>query len=199
MEINGVSFRDYACASANLVAGMSLEDVCKVLSLEVPVWEDTKNQWNGKMAEMSMDDMQFYGEVFTNPKQGKFANVVGGAEGPEVVLAKFPEWSDYIKMEQHMSVAHEYGIDIDLDKEYGISLTEYSQLAMHWSGYWKKYVIDVETQTSQEMINGVEFSEAQKEASRIFKLNGELTDKWENHFKEIYKNKGAGLSDDIDF
>lgn len=42
-EINGVSFKDYACASANLVGGMSVEKVCEVLGIEVPVWETTKD------------------------------------------------------------------------------------------------------------------------------------------------------------
>ena len=54
------------------------------------------------MAELPMEEMAFYGEVFTNPKQGKFANVDGGAAGPEAVLAKYPEWSDTIKMAKYM-------------------------------------------------------------------------------------------------
>lgn len=199
MEINGVSFRDYACASANVVAGMPIEKICEVLGMELPVWEDTKNQWNSKMAELSHEDMAFYGEAFTNPKQGKFADVEGGAAGPEVVIAKYPEWDDFIKIEQHISVASDFGIDVDTNKEYDISLTEYSQLGMHWSGYFKENVIDVQTQTSQEFLDDVEFTHAQKEASRILGLQGELSDKWEAHFKNQYKDKGAGLSDDIDF
>lgn len=199
MEINGVSFRDYACASANIVAGMPIEKVCEVLGIEIPVWEDTKNQWNGKMGEMTMDDMKFYGEVFTNPKQGKFAEVEGAAAGPEEVVAKFPEWSDFLKMQQHMAIADDFGIDVDLDKEYGLSLTEYSQLGMHWSAFFKEKVIDVKTQTSQEYLDDADLTEAQKEASRLFELHDELMNKWGNHFKELYKDKGTGLSDDIDF
>ncbi len=199
MEINGVSFKDYACASANSVAGMSDEKICEVLGLEIPVWEDTKNQWNGKMAEMTMDDMKFYGEVFTNPKQGKFANVEGGVEGVEVVLEKYPEWSDYIKMEQYMSAASSVGIDIDFDKEFDITLTHFSQLAGHWSAYYKEKVIDVKNQTSEEFINDAELTEAQKEASRVFSLHDELTEKWKAHYKEEYKDKSTELSDDIDF
>ncbi len=197
-EINGVTFRDYACANANIVSGMPLEDVCKVLGIEVPVWEETVNKWNNKMSELSMDDMNFYGQVFTNPKQGKFENVefTGGIDD---VLAKYPEWSDSIKMTQYSAAASSVGIDIDMEKEFGITLTEFSQLAMHWSGYFKEKVMDVQNQTSQEMLNNVELTEDQKEASRLFALHGELTNKWEAYYKEKYQDKNANLSEDIDF
>ncbi len=197
--INGVSFRDYACASANIANGMSVDQVCSVLGLEVPVWEDTVNKWNNKMAELSMDDLAFYGEVFTNPKQGKFADVEGAAGGAEAVLEKFPEWSDFLKMEKHIAVGSELGIDVDLNKEYGISITQYSQLGAHWSAFYKEKVMDVENQTSQEIINDVEFTDAQKEKHRVFSLHTELMNKWDAHFRELFKDKTINLTGDIKF
>ncbi len=196
--INGITFRDYACASANIVAGMSVEKVCEVLGIEVPVWEDTQNKWNNKMAELSHEDMAFYGEVFTNPKQGKFANVEGAAAGPEEVLKKYPEWSDTIKMEMYMSEASNVGIEPDFEKEFDISLTEYSQLAMHWSN-WFREKMDVPPQTSEEIINDVPLTEEQKEASRVFTLHDELRNKWEAHYKEKFKSLKPDIADDIDF
>lgn len=200
-EINGVSFRDYACASANLVGGMPLEKICEVLGIELPLWEETKDGWNNKMAELTMDDMAFYGEVFTNPKQGKFANVEGGVGGVEEVLAKYPEWSDYLKMGSYMSAASEVGIDIDFDKEFGISLTEYSQLGGHWSAFYKEKVMDVENFDSYafEEEGGPAITPEQEERYRVFNLHTELTNKWELHYKEKHKDQGVGLSDDIDF
>lgn len=194
-EINGVSFRDYACASANLAAGMTAEKVCEVLGLEIPVWEATIHGWNNKMAELSHEDMAFFGEVFTNPKQGRFANVEGSASGPEEVLAKYPEWSDCIKMGKYMEHASNVGVDIDFDKEFEISLTQYSQLAMHWSAYFKEKVMDIES--SYDYDTGM--SDEQKEGERVRDLHTELTDKWEAHYSEIYKDQSAGISDDIDF
>ncbi|MDF4202573.1 hypothetical protein PXD56_06395 [Maribacter sp. SA7] len=184
MEINGVTFRDFACASANMAAGMPIEKICEVLGLELPVWEDTKNQWNGKMAELSHDDMKFYGEVFMNPKQGKFANAAGGAEGPEVALAKHPNWSDYIKMERHYAIAQDVGVEIDLQKEYDVSMTEFSQLAMHWGGQIQSAM--QENPDSDKM-------------RELLVEQGELTEKWEAHFNEMYQGQSANLSDDIDF
>ncbi len=197
-EINGVTFKDYACANANMAAGMPIDDVCKVLGLEVPVWEDTMTKWGDKMAELSPDDMIFFGEVFTNPKQGKFANVEF-VSGVEVVLEKYPEWSDMIKMQQYSAAASDVGVDIDFDKEFGITITEYSQLAMHWSAYYKEKVMDVDNQTSREMLDDVAFSDAQVEKHRVFTLHNDLSTKWEAHYKELFKDKNVGLSDDIEF
>ncbi len=196
--INGVTFKDYACASANLVAGMPIEKICDVLGIEMPVWEATKDAWNNKMAELSMEDMKFYGEVFTNPKQGKFANVEGGAAGPEVVLAKYPEWSDTIKMEKYMEHASAVGIDIDFEKEFDISLTAYSQLAGHWSAYYKEHVVDVQTRSSEQILND-DWNEAQVKAGKISEERDSIAEKWDAHYKEVYKNTAANVAEDIEF
>ena len=110
--INGVTFRDYACACANLAGGMSLDKICTVLGIEEPVWATVMDGWNKKMAELTHEDMAFYGEVFTNPKQGKFANVAGAAEGPEKAIAKVPTLEEYLSIFWHQSLAHEQGIDL---------------------------------------------------------------------------------------
>ena len=195
MEKHGVTFRDYACASANLVGGMSLDQVCKVLGVEEPLWAEVQEFWNNKMAELSHEDMAFYGEVFTNPKQGKFANVEGGAGTVEDALAKYPEWSDYLKMGAYMAEASAVGLEIDFDKEFGINLTEYTQLGAHWSDWYKEKVINVET--GYNMDDGM--SEEQQESVRINELHSELTDKWTAFYKEKFKNDSANISDDIDF
>ena len=177
---------------------MSVEKVCEVLGIETPVWESTVQGWNNKMAELSHEDMAFFGAVFTNPKQGKFENVEGGAAGPEEVLAKYPEWSDTIKMGKYMEHANNVGVDIDFDKEFGISLTQYTQLASHWSAYYKENVIDVQTRSSDQIIND-DWNEAQANAEKLFNEHHELMNKWEAHYVEKYKDQSAGISDDIDF
>ncbi|HHH49631.1 MAG TPA: hypothetical protein ENK52_01485 [Saprospiraceae bacterium] len=195
MEKHGVTFKDFACASANIVGGMSLDQVCNVLGIEEPLWAEVKEFWNNKMASLSMDDMKFYGEVFTNPKQGKFANVEGGVGGVEEVLEKYPEWSDCIKMEKYMEHASNVGIEIDFDKEFGISLAQYTQLASHWSAYFKEKVMDVAS--SYNIDEGMD--EEQLESVRINELHSELRDKWDAYYKEKFAGQSAGISDDIDF
>ncbi len=201
MEKHGVTFRDYACAGANLAAGMQLDQVCKVLSIEEPLWGEVQEFWNNNMASMSMDDMKFYGEVFTNPKQGKFANVEGAAAGVEEVLVKYPEWSDYLKMRAYSAIASEVGLEIDFDKEFGISIMEFSQLGGHWSAFYKEKVMDVENFDSYafEEEGGPAITPEQEERYKIFHLQTELSDKWEAYYKEKFKDQSVDISDDIDF
>ncbi len=181
MEINGVSFRDYACASANVVAGMPIEKVCAVLGLELPVWEDTKNQWNNKMGEMSMDDMKFYGEVFTNPKQGKFANVAGAADSGNA-MEKVPDVETFAKIFEHMAVAEDHGIDsVGILKEYDMNLMKWSKAGSEYSQLLLK------SNDDQEM------------HEKYYMPHHHASEKWKAHFKAFYKDKSAGLSDDIDF
>jgi len=201
MEKHGVTFKDYALAGANLAGGMPLEQICSVLGIEEPLWAEVQEFWLNNMASMSMEDLQFYSTVFTNPKQGKFANVEGAVGGVEDVLEKYPEWDDFIKMDRHIGVASDYGIEIDLDKEYGISIAQYSQLGGYWSNMYKEKVMNVENFDSYayEEEGGPAITPEQEERYRIFNLHTELLNKWEAHFKEMYKDAGAGLSDDIDF
>ncbi len=195
MEKHGVTFKDYALANANLAAGMPVAKVCEVLGIEEPLWAEAQEFWGNQMVSMSMEDMQFYGEVFTNPKQGRFANVAGAASGPKEVLKKYPEWDDFIKITQHIHIASNYGFEVDLKEEYDLSMTEYSQLAMHWSGYLKKNVIDV----SANYAKGDASEEELAEMERINNLHTDLMQKWETFFENIYKNKGSGIADDIEF
>ena len=184
-EINGVTFRDYACASANLAGGMPVEKICEVLGIEAPVWEATSEACMNKMAELSPEDMAFFSTVFTNPKQGKFANVEDAAGGVEDVLEKYPEWSDQIKMDQYIKATTKLGIEPDLDKEFGVSITQFSQLAMHWHKYYSDNVAD--------KING------QEAVERVWQEREDLEEKWEAFYKEKYKNQSTNLGGDIDF
>lgn len=180
--INGVSFRDYACANANIVAGMPVEEVCKVLGIEKPVWEDTVQQWNNKMAELSHEDMAFYGEVFSNPKQGKFANVESAASGDEA-LDKVPDIKTYAKIFTHMSIADDHGIDsvTILENEYNMNLMEWSKA----SSVYSKLLLSS--------------NDSEENYKKYLKPYNKASEKWEAHFKEMYKSQSAGLSDDIDF
>jgi len=203
MEKHGITFKDYALANANMANGMPVERVCEILGIEEPVWAEVSEYFVNNMSQLEPggEEMQFFAEVFTNPKQGKFADAGDAAGGVEEVLEKYPEWSDFIKMETHISVASENGIEIDLEKEYGITLLQYSQLGQHWSKMYKEKVIDVENFDSYAYENegGPAITPEQEERYRIFTLHTELRNKWQAHFKEMYKDAGAGLSDDIDF
>jgi len=186
-ELHGISFKDYALANANMANGMQIDKICEVLGVEEPVWAEVSEYFVNNMSQLDPggEDMMFYSTVFTNPKQGKFENVEGAVGGVEDVLAKYPDWSDNLKMGKYMEHASAVGIDIDFDKEFGISITQYSQLAMHWSDFYRTKVVD--------RVDGDE------EASRIFSLQDELNDKWELFYKDKFKSQSTDISGDIEF
>lgn len=201
MEKHGVTFRDYACASANIAAGMGIDKVAKILGVEEPLWAEVQEFWNNNMAAMTPEDMIFFGEVFTNPKQGKFADAEGALGGVEDVLTKYPEWSDFIKMQAYSTVASEVGLEIDFEKEFDISTAEFAQLGGHWSAWYNKRVLDVENFDSYafEYEGGPAITPEQEERYRVYTLHTELMEKWEVYYKEKFKDDSADISDDIDF
>ena len=202
-EKHGVTFKDYALAGANLANGMQLDQICEILGIETPIWEEVQNYFIDSMGEMEPggEEMMFYATVFTNPKQGKFANVKGAAGGVEDVLAKYPEWSDFLKMQMFSSEASEVGLEIDFDKEFGINVMEFSQLGAHWSSFYKEKVMDVEGFDSYayEEEGGPAITPEQVERQRVYDLHDELRDKWTAYYKEKFKDMSADISDDIDF
>ena len=203
MEKHGVTFKDYALANANLANGMPIEKVCEVLGVEEPIWAEVSEYMINNMSQLDPggEEIMFFSTVFTNPKQGKFANIEDAAGGVEDVLEKYSEWSDFIKIQQHIDVAAQNGIDLDIDKEYGISILQFSQLGSHWSAMYKEKVMDVENFDSYayEEEGGPAITPEQEERFRIFNLHTDLMNKWEAHFKEMYKDASTDLSDDIDF
>ncbi len=181
-RVNGISFRDYACANANLVAGMPVEEVCEILGVEIPVWEDTVQKWNDKMSELSHEDMAFYSEVFTNPKQGKFADA-GNATDSDDTLKKVPDIETYAKISAHMAIVNEHGIDTVtiLENEYGLNLMEWSKAGMHYGNLLR---------SSNDSMENFE---------KYLKPFGEADEKWRAYFKEKYAESNPGLGEDIDF
>ncbi len=203
MEIHGVTFKDYALAGANLANGMSLGQVCEVLSIEEPIWAEVQEYFINNMSKLEPggEDLMFYSTVFTNPKQGKFANVEGAAGGVEDVLAKYPEWSDFVKMQIYSAEASNVGLEIDFDKEFGISIMAFSQLGAHWSAFYKEKVMDVTNFDSYayEEEGGPAITPEQEERYRVFHLQDELRDKWTAFYKDKFKKDSVDISDDIDF
>ncbi len=181
-SINGISFKDYACASANIASGMPVEQVCKILGIELPVWEDTMQKWNNKMAELSFDDMAFYGEVFTNPKQGKFADVDGAADSDQA-MSKVPDVETFGKIFTHLSIADDHGIDTItlLENEYGMNIMEWSKISGEFS--------QLLAQASHDEAMYEQYSVPHNKACK----------KWTAYFLEKYKDQDSGIADDIDF
>ncbi len=184
--INGVTFEDWGAACGNLAQGMSEEEVCQVLGIELPVWQKTNEAWGGKLGDLAAEDMEVmttYSGFFTNPKVGKFAGA--GAQTPSLdeLLAKFPDYDSYLKVSIHQTVASEHGVDpTAIIESYGLNLQNWGQLNMHYSDWYHAYIQ-----------NGSEgWGERHNEMEALRK-------KWETLFREQYKNDAVDLGGDIDF
>lgn len=182
--INGVTFEDWAAACANMAAGMSPEEVYKILGIETPVWEETNKKWGEKMADLASSNMEIamqYAQIFQNPKVGKFANV-GNTASIEDTLKLVPDYDTFTKITVHQSKASEVGLDAgQIIAEYGLSLQQWGQISGHYSN-WVREKIHEGNATPEE---AEMFNTADK--------------KWYEYFEEFYKDKNVDLGDDIDF
>ena len=186
-EINGITFENWAAACAHIAQGMSENDVINTLGIEMPVWQDTNAQWGNKLGDLMAEDMNVatqYGEIFANPKVGKFAaggdsNTKSGSE----ILTLVPDWESYQKIFYHLSVASEYGID-----SHGI-LAEYGLDIGKWGAVGMEYM--------NKGMNSIDHNAP--DANEKFQYFSGIINKWESHWKDFYKDNAVDLSEDIDF
>lgn len=185
--INGVTFEDWGAASGNIAAGMSAEEVCKILDLELPVWQKTNEEWANKLGDLMAADMSVataYGGFFTNPKVGKFAGGSAAVSSLDSLLVKVPDYDTFQKIFFHQSIAAEHGIDtVSILQEYGFNLQEWSQISGHYSA---QYHADMTDHTSPEY-------------EQRFRETSAIMDKWQKHWTAHYKNDAVDLGEDIDF
>ncbi len=199
MEINGITFEDWAVACGNLAGGMSEEKIISVLGLELPVWQDTHEKFTDYLGEQQGLDMQKiianpktydasqmtstrYAKLFQNPKQGKFADVQDAVTSDDF-LEKVPNIEIYAKIFKHMAIASDHGIDgiALLEKEYNLSIVEWSKVGSHYH----QFILEAKNNEEYKIKYSAPYHEA--------------LEYWKNHFTELYKENSAGLSDDIDF
>lgn len=134
--IKGISMEDWAAANVQISNGRSLDEVLKILGIEKPTWDEVSAEW---MARMSQDTTfaisKVYGDAFTNPNMGKFAQAGGGAaQGSGEIEKVKDDFELYIKIMCHQNMASAQGIDAaSVLKQYGLSATDWSMVSMHWA------------------------------------------------------------------
>ncbi len=179
--INGVSFEEFAAASANLAHGMPEQQVLAILGLEAPVWAQTLEQWTQRLQQMMLEDIQAaarYGEIFANPRVGRFADVAGGFDpaSSDDWEAAVPDIETYARIFCHQSVATEHGVDAQaVLAEYGLTLASWAAASMHY----QNEVLDAAEETYQGYIDAM--------------------DEWDAHYRARYADLRPGSSDDITF
>lgn len=185
-KINGVNFEEYAAACGNMAQGMSEEQIIEILGLEKPIWDDTLNQWNNKLGELMSEDMNIavkYGEIFANPKVGRFANANSPAAEIDDLLILVPDYESYQKIFSQQTVASKYGIDpISVLESNGLDIGKWGALNMY---YMNKGLVSV--------------SADDPDYNSKYHYFTSLMQHWENYWEEYYKENKIDLGSDINF
>lgn len=134
-KINGISFDDWAASCAQLTMGMSEDDICKTLGIELAVWLDTLEKWTARFGEMMAEDPNVsvrYGEIFANPNIGPYAKS-GVGKSEEEWSEIVPNYQTYLKIQREMTKDTDEGGDAQtfLETQYGLNVGQWSQIAMH--------------------------------------------------------------------
>ncbi len=191
-EINGVNFEDWAAAMAHIAQGMSEAEVCDILEIESPIWQDTNEKWMAKLGDLMAEDMNVatqYGDIFANPKVGRFATVTSSpTTSMEDLLQIVPDFDSYQKIFWQQSIASDHGIDsVTVLEQNGLDLQMWGQLNMHFMNWNNEFLNSNLSETNP-----------QEYKQRFDEVNA-IQNKWENHWTEFYKENKVDLSDDINF
>ena len=189
--INGIDFENWAAACAHLAQGTSEDDVCKTLGIEMPVWQDTNEKWAAKLGDMMAQDMNVatqYGDIFANPKIGKFANSESNIPTIDELLQQVPDTDAYKKIFWQQSIAAQHGIDpVSVLEDNGLNLQTWGQLNMHYIKHNNAYMNSELSDTNPDEYN------------RRYQETMAIDNKWQNHWNEHYKDNAVDLTGDIDF
>lgn len=185
-KINGISFEDWAAACAHLAQGMPEDKVIAILGIETPVWQDTNEQWGNKLGDLMVADISVatkYGNIFANPKIGKFGEGNTAVKGSDELLKLVPNWEAFQKIHTQISEAAQHGIDtFTVLEENGLDIGKWGSVSMKYMNQGLNSITDNDPDTKEK-----------------FDYYSGIIRKWQNHWKEHYKNHSVNLSDDIDF
>ncbi|MNK28842.1 hypothetical protein D3C87_472270 [compost metagenome] len=129
--VNGITFDEWAAGNARLADNQSLASVLGTLEVSEVKWNQANEAFTKALGEGDPGSHLFqrYGKVFANPAAGRYAAT---ADQPRA-LGKLATFEDYASLQAHLEVAAEAGLDaVDVLKEHGLSVYEFSQEARPW-------------------------------------------------------------------
>lgn len=129
--VNGITFEEWAAGNARLANNQTLADILKTLNVDEAQWKQADAAFLQAFKERDPGSYTFtrYGEVFSDPAVGRFK---GLGDQPEV-KGKFATFEDYARVQAHLSVAVQAGVDPqEVLKEHGLTVYEFSQEAGNW-------------------------------------------------------------------
>jgi hypothetical protein len=135
--IHGISLRDYSAANAKIAAGVSVDQVCKALGVEQPLWEEASAIWVTRMQQDSTFNIatlmgQYFGEANQHPKLGSLGTSAGGVN-PNLQRLQEDVYF-YHELSGARNAAYAYGLDGAqwIQDNYGINLGDFQGVAMKW-------------------------------------------------------------------
>ena len=174
--IHGISLQDYAAAASKMTNGMSAEEVCKRLGIDMPVWDEANQLWVKRMQQdQTMAVMSLYGQYFgsanTHPKFSDSKN--SSNKGEDYLTEIQNDEAFYYELNGARQAAYEAGLDGAqwIQDNYGISLGDFQSVAMKW------------------MSN----------MSNIQKMLQYQEQKQREYAEKFSKEMGGGVADDIEF
>lgn len=134
-KINGVSFEEYAAASANLAQGMTAQEAAHILALSEADFHATLEAWNDQFGILATTDMEIvtkFGEIFSQPKVGRFAQN-GKTVSMTEISTKVPTLEAYLELFFRAEAAEKSGILAqDIYAMYDINLAEFVELGNYY-------------------------------------------------------------------
>jgi len=182
--IHGVSLFDYGAASAKMANGVSTEDICNALGIEVPVWEEASTLWIKRMQEDGSFGVtnlfgKYFGEGDLHPKLKSLRAAPLSAAAQTNLDKLATDRYFYEELSGARQAAYAYGMDGAqwiLD-HFGISLGDFQSVAMHWMAKQN------EEMDPQKIMHYVNYQEQkQKEYAARFA-----------------KEQGGNIADDVNF
>ncbi|GGH71610.1 hypothetical protein HNQ91_003262 [Filimonas zeae] len=180
--IHGISLYDYSAANARLANNVPVEDVCKALGIEQPVWEEVNDLWVKRMQEdgefvVATQMGNYFAQADQHPKLGSLKAAAAAADQGNLQQLAADRYF-YEELNGAREAAYEAGLDGAqwILENYGISLGDFQQVAMQWS--------QVMQQEGYETMN------------QYLQYRQEKKDEYAARFAE---EQGGNVADDIEF
>lgn len=128
--VHGVSFEEWASASARLANKASEEEVLKTLAIDKAQFDEVNQSFTAALKDdKDFKLITYYGQAFANLNAGRFA------ASTTTTKRKLVTFDDYARLTGHMRAATKLGTDPQkVLAEHGLTVYEFSQDNAYWIG-----------------------------------------------------------------
>ena len=179
--IHGISLQDYAEIAYFMANWWTAANVCKILNIEMPVFDEANTLWTKRMTEdktfmVSMKYAEYFGQAGQN---SKFLNFKNNSENKENTdKNKFLERLKndeefYYELMWAREAADNFGLDWVswIEQNFWIWLWEFQNVAMKWmqktdklnemlahkEAKYKEYYLKISRENSEKVADDIEF------------------------------------------